>query len=267
VAARLEPGGLFCQWLPLYQLDERTLEVIAATFVEVYEPAHAWLLRLNLETPVLGLIGTPRALGSEAARALTDMMSVARIERRLQDPALREALRAVGLGDPYQLLSLWVPGYIPALRNRLAGSWPNNTDDLPQITFLAPRGSSAGSVSAYGTLFRLLEGAGPGPGRAPELPRGSETDRDRLWACLEARDRYLEGLRFDAELRSGEAVARYLESARVSPDFTLGYSHVITMALQVSEDRPELARQWLERLAEVRPEVPVARELMDRLPR
>lgn len=35
---RLQPGGLFCQWLPLHQLDEVGWQVIAATFQRVFSP-------------------------------------------------------------------------------------------------------------------------------------------------------------------------------------------------------------------------------------
>jgi spermidine synthase len=37
----LAPGGLFCQWLPLYQLDPRELRVIVRTFLEVFPRASA----------------------------------------------------------------------------------------------------------------------------------------------------------------------------------------------------------------------------------
>ncbi len=36
VRDRLNTGGLFCQWLPLYQLDEPVLRVIIKTFLEVF---------------------------------------------------------------------------------------------------------------------------------------------------------------------------------------------------------------------------------------
>src|SRR5207247_1000308 len=48
---RLAPGGLFCQWLPLYQLDDFTLRVIVRTFLEVFPLSRAYLLRPNIDTP------------------------------------------------------------------------------------------------------------------------------------------------------------------------------------------------------------------------
>src|SRR5256885_4285536 len=58
VRGRLERGGLFCQWLPLHQLDEEMLRVIIRTFLEAFPDARAWLLRFNVDAPVLGLVGS-----------------------------------------------------------------------------------------------------------------------------------------------------------------------------------------------------------------
>jgi spermidine synthase len=36
VRRRLKPGGLFCQWIPLYQLGEREFETIADSFAGAF---------------------------------------------------------------------------------------------------------------------------------------------------------------------------------------------------------------------------------------
>ncbi|PYL00220.1 MAG: hypothetical protein DME19_05820 [Verrucomicrobia bacterium] len=58
IRERLAPGGLFCQWLPLHQLDEDMLRVITRTFLEVFPGGQGWLLRFNVDAPVIGLVGT-----------------------------------------------------------------------------------------------------------------------------------------------------------------------------------------------------------------
>src|SRR6185503_15255902 len=57
VRGRLATNGLFCQWLPLHQLDEPTLRVVIQTFLKEFPNAQAWLLRFNVNVPVLGLVG------------------------------------------------------------------------------------------------------------------------------------------------------------------------------------------------------------------
>ncbi len=57
VRGRLAADGLFCQWLPLHQLDLDTLRSIVRSFVEVFPAGTAVLASNSLETPVLGLVG------------------------------------------------------------------------------------------------------------------------------------------------------------------------------------------------------------------
>jgi spermidine synthase len=41
LAQLLNPEGIFCQWLPLYQLDMDTLRVIIKTYLKVFPDATA----------------------------------------------------------------------------------------------------------------------------------------------------------------------------------------------------------------------------------
>jgi spermidine synthase len=57
VKARLSQAGLFCQWLPLHQLDLATLASITGTFLQVFPHGAALLANNGLDTPVIGLVG------------------------------------------------------------------------------------------------------------------------------------------------------------------------------------------------------------------
>ncbi|MGZ8940234.1 MAG: hypothetical protein ACXW32_13585, partial [Limisphaerales bacterium] len=86
----------------------------------------------------------------------------------------------------------------------------------------------------------------------------------RVGNFVEARDVYLRGL--DQESNDfGAALNAYIESARISEDFTAGYAQALGIATGLARERPEQSRAILERLAEARPERPVARELLERL--
>ena len=72
VARRLAPGGLYCQWLPLYQLTREEFDVIARTFLAVFPEVSVWRNDFYPDRPVVGLVGgstppTPRHR-SHAAR-------------------------------------------------------------------------------------------------------------------------------------------------------------------------------------------------------
>jgi len=57
VRRALRDGGLFCQWLPMFQLSEPQFEVILATFLEAFPEAHLVRGNLKSDMPLLGLVG------------------------------------------------------------------------------------------------------------------------------------------------------------------------------------------------------------------
>ncbi len=263
VKERLNAGGLFCQWLPLYQLDEAVLKVILTTFAEVFPDMQVWLLRLNIDTPVIGLVGAGDASGTAEAETFRRSFHPGWFAERLGAPGLREALKPVGLAEPYQCSALLLAANRMALRPAL--SERASSDDRPRVSFLAPRAEASRAGPPYALLFRLLDWVSAVPEATVGSPGTAGDDAPRLRACLAARNQYLRGLRLEAEARPADALAACVESARLSADFTTGYAYVLTLAVQMSKDQPAAARQWLERLAEARPERPVARELLERL--
>jgi spermidine synthase len=125
VAQRLAPGGVFCQWLPLYQLTREEFDIIVRTFLTVFPQASLWRGDFYPDRPIIGLVGqlTPRRI------------DIARVsERLLRLPAWsRDAL----LASPRGLLMLYA-GHLTAVADLFAAA-PLNTDDRPLIEFLAPR--------------------------------------------------------------------------------------------------------------------------------
>ena len=57
VRDRLNEGGVFCQWLPLYQLDSGTLRIIIRTFLDAFPDGSAYLAHFSLRQPIVGLVG------------------------------------------------------------------------------------------------------------------------------------------------------------------------------------------------------------------
>jgi spermidine synthase len=53
----LKPGGLFCQWLPLFQLSEDQFRIILNTFLSVFPEAHLWRADFSPNETALALIG------------------------------------------------------------------------------------------------------------------------------------------------------------------------------------------------------------------
>jgi spermidine synthase len=125
VARRLAPQGLFCQWLPLYQLTREEFNVIARTFLAVFPHVTLWRNDFYPDRPVVGLVGAARPIP----------LDLDRVGRRLE--ALQEWGRDSLLGTPRALAMLYL-GDI-SLVSDLFATAPLNHDDRPVIEFLAPR--------------------------------------------------------------------------------------------------------------------------------
>ncbi|HXJ36009.1 MAG TPA: fused MFS/spermidine synthase [Candidatus Eisenbacteria bacterium] len=124
-ARRLAPGGLFCQWLPLYQLTREELDVIARTFLAVFPHVTLWRDDFYADRPVVALVGLlePRTLDLE------------QVGERIA--ALPEAARDTVVQSPRGLAMLYA-GDLTAAADLFTAA-PLNTDDRPVIEFLAPR--------------------------------------------------------------------------------------------------------------------------------
>ena len=248
---RLSDGGLFCQWLPLFQLDADGLRMITATFLEVFPEASALLLRLNADTPVIGLIGGHgRHLWSPEA-----------LERRLNQPRLREALKPMALAEVLPVMGTWFAD--AETLKTYSQSVGINTDDHPILLFDAPRTLGPVPPKGQALLSELLDLPRSFP---QDLCAGRPADECRRFrAYLEARDSHLRGLIAESQGRPEAAEQGFLRSVVLSADFTPGYAQLITRASLRAHSDPNGARRLLNLLIEARPERTVARDLIARL--
>ena len=249
--ARLAPGGLAVQWLPLYQLDLETMRSIVGAFLQVFPEAHGWMLRPNIDTPVLGLSGRDGPWNIHETDFAT-RTPAATFETRLQ---------AAGAGTAEHLYGSWLAG--PRALAAFAAGAAASTDDRPSVVFRAPRLTAAAAGSG-GTLLADLLDRFSSEGSEFPLEGGGEWGR-RLAAYRSARDEYLRGLLADDRKEPAEAEGAFLRSTRLSPDFTLGYSQLLTRAMIRSRSDPGGTRRILEGLRDARPEQRVSSQLLERL--
>lgn len=254
---RLAPDGLFCQWLPLHQLDIATLKVVVRTFLEVFPDTTAWLAQFSVETPLVALVGR-RAPATYTADW---------VERRVRDRVLAERLTAVGLDGSMALFGLHLAG--PAELARFAGDAPLNTDDRPVVTASAPSSAYAASERPADRLVALLAALHPAPQTL--LAGVDPTTQGRLAAYWTARDGYIGmgALALSAKGPRdviGTLAPQLIELVRISPDFDAAYAPVLAMARQLAVTDPSGARRLLEALDRANPSRPDARRLLAQLP-
>lgn len=261
IRERLAAGGIFCQWLPLHQLDLPTLRTIMRTFLDVFPDASAYLAQFSVETPLIALVG--RLDGQAYAPDW--------LRHRVRDPQLAERLKAVDLPDDLALFGLYLGG--AAELKAFAGPGPVNTDDRPFVTAEAPRAAYASLDTPGARLLAVLQGLNPRP--ADLLGSQSGPMAARLAAYWQARDGYLEtgvatlaaaGTRGPADIIAGVA-PRLLQVVRTSPDFGPAYLPLLAMARQLAVTDPVSARRLLEALDKANPDRSEARGLLAALER
>jgi spermidine synthase len=249
IRRRLNDRGVFCQWLPVYQMDLATIGIVSATFAKVFPEAEMWLLRFNLDVPVVGLI----------ARVGSGQISSSLVEEKTRNNrALAEELKRTGLNDTLRLLGCYLG------KVKFQGEEEINSDLDPIIIFRAPALTFKRQDDAGDRLLKLLASYNSG---APDESVNEEEDEflRKLKTFIAARDVYLTGLQQQNENHLEEAVDAYIRSAALSEDFTAGYAQALAIAVGLTRERPEQSAMILRRLAQVRPELPVARELLRRL--
>jgi len=145
VKKHLTTGGVFCQWLAIYQMDNDTLRSITASFIKVFPNAVAVLANNSVDTPVIGLIG----------RGDDSHFSLDVAENRLKQMEAQHLLEKSDLREARTLFGVVVADNT-ALQ-RFARSVPANTDDKPRVNHLAPWATYQASSLPKQRLSELLD--------------------------------------------------------------------------------------------------------------
>ncbi len=116
VRRALAPGGLYCQWLPLFQLTRPQFETIARTFLEIFPEAFLVRGDFYAELPIVGLVGG-RDLTALNWAQIADGCAALRAQGKVFDPLLRHV----------EGVAMCVAGPVPKLPpgpiNTLANGW------------------------------------------------------------------------------------------------------------------------------------------------
>ena len=245
---RLASGGVACQWLPWFQLDERSRGLVVAAWLKVFPESDAWLLRwTSLDTPVVGLVhGGKRWSPSDWGKRVPNRGS------------LQEALRRCGYTDGWQLWGCWV-GQASSLPRAMDGE---NTDDRPAVLWSAAKGAAIARADASKGLLAWL---GTASDQKPPWFESSKADGERWDKFRKARDLYLQGLAAAIGGDDDAALAFIWRSVVASTDFPSAYSYLLETAQARGAESPAEGRAILERLARERPDIPVGRELLERM--
>ncbi|MGB5659156.1 MAG: fused MFS/spermidine synthase [Thermoanaerobaculia bacterium] len=205
VRSRLAPGGLFAQWLPMFDLSEQEFGIIARTMLEVFPQVSLWRRSLSPRFPVYALVatadGTPLSPDLFRGRLKT-------LEER----------GAVGPDVWFENIPLAAfAGNVSALRADFR-EYPLSTDDWRPLEYLSPvterntKGAGRGRTLSYLELAefcdRLLSRSEPRSD--PFLERFTEREFLEIEAGLEYY-RYATFSRMNRPTEAAEARRRYEE--------------------------------------------------------
>ncbi len=121
VADRLNSDGMFCQWLPLYQLGKGEFLSICDTFASVFPHTSLWWGKMDASQPIIALVGMKGPIQLNEMR-LTTLFEKLNVKETFHDQELSnfEHLQLSCLGVWKQQGSLL------------------NTDEFPRVEFNTP---------------------------------------------------------------------------------------------------------------------------------
>jgi spermidine synthase/Flp pilus assembly protein TadD len=120
VRARLDPDGVFCQWMQLYEISPETIGSMIGSFLKVFPEGEVFTVWRAVD---LLLVAAPRG----RAFAL----------ERLRSPDARRMLDAAHIATPEDVSAYWT-GPIASLAPLARGATLNR-DDRPVVEYRAPR--------------------------------------------------------------------------------------------------------------------------------
>jgi spermidine synthase len=257
VRARLAQGGVFCQWLPLHQLDLATMRSIVQSFMAVYPGGLAILASNSLETPVVGLVG--RADGAR--------FDPAQLRQGLAASQMPTPPAAFGIEDEFALFGSIVAG--PKALAHFADQAQANTDDLPVVAYRAPRVTYAPDSLPRDRLIALLNALSVTPDEV------FSTGADPAWAgrmaaYWAARQQFIvagQAVHPAANVQDMLSQVRepLLAVLRISPDFRPAYDPLLRMAGALGDNDVAAAQALLTELKQSQPARPEAAQALRQL--
>jgi spermidine synthase len=178
VRQRLKPGGVFVQWLPLYQISEKEFGVIANTMLAVFPQVSLWRGNFQPGAEIAALVGhaDDNPLPASEINATDDM-------RRAVEGATHLNMQELMLPINPRTIPLFYAGNL-TLAADLFAKYPLNTDDKPVIEFGTPRSLHQPKGAArpqfletrFADLVDKLQARTP-PDQDPLLANHSPADR------------------------------------------------------------------------------------------
>ncbi len=218
VRSRLAPGGLFAQWLPMFELSRAEFGIISRTMLEVFPQVTLWRRGFSPRFPIFALVG---------------QMEVGPLDFKMLDRNLENLRARTSISDDLWLWNIPMAAYAGNLTasRSLFDSSAIATDDRPSIEYLSARtnrenwGAGKATALAWANLGVLCQEVLEGclPANDPYLVGSPESARNQVAAGL--------------ELYHGETLRRLGRESEARPHFER-YRKLVESQLESSNSNP-----------------------------
>ena len=133
VRERLKPGGVFVQWLPLYQMSEREFGIIANTMISVFPQVSLWRGNFQPGAEIAALVGHADLSPLPASK-----LDAEQDKRLAVEGATYLNMQELMLPTNEETILYFYGGNITQAADLFA-QYPLNTQDRPVIEFGTPR--------------------------------------------------------------------------------------------------------------------------------
>ncbi len=248
----LNDGGLFCQWLPLYQLDESMTQVITRTFLEVFPETRGYLSTFEIQSPALGLVGR-----LQRVRYTSDWLRV-----RKQNESYRREAKNNHLDDELRLFGTLLAD--TAQLRAFASNAPLNTDNYPLVIFHAPGFVYRDTApTPWGRLIAILDQY---TARGESLLDMDDPETrefaEKYNTYITARDLSIRGMVEQQLGNESKAIDLFIASIRSDSNYIYSYGNCLRIAEIYAESDPEKTIELLHRIINARPARPEARAML-----
>jgi len=237
---KLKEGGVFCQWLALYQMDVQTLQAIVASYLIVFPDAKAVLASNSLDSPVIGLISRKNA----------NLPLVSEMNKNWLDPEKASSANKARLEDPYAVWGSVLADSASLLR--FSKHAVPNTDDFLQVSYKAPRVTYSPQEAPRDRLKQLVSDW-------QSLPTQDESElvQKKLKAYWHARKIYLE-IGFSIKNGSNPLLVltnyqdQLFQIIQESPEFRPSEYTLYSLAAAIQTSNPDIANKVIDKLQNIK---------------
>ena len=249
--ARMKPGGLMVQWVPLHSQSAAEVDMNFATFLSVFPHAIAWLSVAN----EIMLVGSDQPI----------RLDFQKLKERMEDPVVKLALSEIHIENPYALLAnIW---FLEEQLRALSKNSPIITDNRPRLEFYLNQGKVIGTAG----LERLVFNRAPMKAILERITGMDEADRRRFADYYEAMDLYQRGVMYSNRAQLLEAIRRVEDDHLFRYHLQAGQDQIRRLVRLVEEDpgnleaRINLGHAWFQ-VGEYRKSAEVLRPVHDQHP-